>query len=69
MDYFRRLGAALDDAWRDVGRDDERFPDVAARILDELPPSEHFDREALFDAVLDPHTPAMRQLAPLGGGD
>jgi hypothetical protein len=65
MDYFRRLGAALEDAWRDADRDEERFPDVAAAALDDLPPGDHFDREAFFDAVLDPRQGGLQQLAPL----
>jgi hypothetical protein len=65
MDYFRRLGAALEDAWRDADRDEERFPDVAAAALEELPPGDHFDREAFLDTALDPRAPALQQLAPV----
>jgi hypothetical protein len=65
MDYFRRLGAMLEDGWRDADRDEERLPDVAAAALDELPPGDHFDREAFLDAVLDPHEGGLQQLAPL----
>jgi hypothetical protein len=66
MDYFRRLGAALQDAWRDADRDEERFPDVAASVLDEAPPRDHFDREAFLRAAVDPHEPGLQQLAPTG---
>jgi hypothetical protein len=66
MEYFTRLGALLEDAWLGQDRDEERFPEVAARGLAELPPREHLDLEALIDAVLDPHRSAWRQLAPLG---
>lgn len=65
LDYFRRLGSALEDAWRDADRDEERFPDVAAAALDDLPPRDHFDREAFVDAALDPHGAGLQQLAPL----
>ena len=66
MDYFRRLGAALEDAWRDADRDEERFPDVAAAVLDEAPPRDHFDREAFLRAAVDPHAPGLQQFAPTG---
>jgi hypothetical protein len=65
MDYFRRLGALVENGWRDADRDEERFPDVAAAALDELPPGDHFDREAFLDAVLDPRQGGLQQLAPL----
>lgn len=66
MQFFRRLGTALDDGWRSVGRDEERFPDIAAAALEDLPPGDHLEREALLDALLDPAAPAVRQLAPVG---
>ena len=66
MEYFQRLGAAIEDAWCEVDRDHERFPDVAGSALDRLPPAEHFDREAFLDRALDWRETALRQLAPLG---
>lgn len=65
-DYFRQLGARVERAWLDAGRDEESFPDVAERVLAELHPRDHFDREAFLDAELDPFAPARRERAPLG---
>lgn len=66
MEYFDRLGAILEDAWLARDRDEDRFPDVALAALEQFPPREHLDLEALIDAILDPHRTAWRQLAPLG---
>lgn len=65
-DPFARLGAALEDGWRDADRDEERFADVALGVLEAHPPSEWFRRDAFLDAVLDPHRSGIQQLAPTG---
>lgn len=66
MDYFERLGAALEDAWSEWSRHEERFPEAAVEVLADLPPCEAFDRAALLDHLLDPHRTVPLQLAPLG---
>ncbi len=66
MDYFERLGAALEDAWSERGRDEEQFPAAAVAVLDRLPPGEAFDRSQLLTHLLDPRRAVPLQLAPLG---
>ena len=66
LDSLRRLGAALEDGWRDADRDEERFGDVAALALEEVPVHRGFEREALLEALLDPHEGGRQQLAPVG---
>lgn len=66
MDYFDRLGAELEDAWSERGREEERFPDAALEVLTRMPPREALDRELLLDHLLDLRRPTPMQLAPLG---
>jgi hypothetical protein len=66
MEYFDRLGAALERAWSARERDEDVFPDLALEALAALPPKDHLDVDALIDGVLDPFCTAPRQLAPLG---
>jgi len=66
VDYFARLGAALEDAWGEHRREEEHFPDAALEVLARLPPAEALDRDALLDHLLDLHRPALLPLAPLG---
>ena len=66
LDSIRRLGAALEDGWRDADRDEERFGDVAALALEDVPVHRGFEREALLAALLDPHEGGRQQLAPVG---
>jgi hypothetical protein len=66
IEYFQRLGAAIEDAWRAVDRDEERFPELAREIVEAMPPRDHVDRDALVRHQLDPRRPARLELAPLG---
>jgi hypothetical protein len=66
MEYFRRLGARLHDGWTAQDRDEERFPEVAAQALRELPPADHFDRDAFLRDALEAHGPGTQHLAPAG---
>ena len=47
-----------------MGRDEERFPDLAARLLEADPGVLRLDYEALVDDWLDPGRAAQLQLAP-----
>lgn len=64
--WFERLGHEIDRRWLEHDRDEEVFPAIAETALLALPPAEHFDREAFFDAELSPFVPARRERAPLG---
>jgi len=66
MDYFDRLGAALEDAWSEHGRQEERFAAASVEVLGRLPPREAFERETLLDHLLDLRRTVPLQLAPLG---
>lgn len=66
MDYFERLGVALEDAWSERNREEERFPAAALEVLARMPPQQAWGRAALLDHLLDPHRPVPLQLAPLG---
>lgn len=63
MESFHALGARIDRDWRATGRDEERFPDIAANAL-AAHPLGGFDREGFLDAWLDPASPTGLQLAP-----
>lgn len=64
MDYFARLGAAVETRWAAKGRREEDLPSIAQQLLHEHPPREAFDREALLDHLLDPQLAVPLQLAP-----
>lgn len=41
MQFFERLGDRVEQAWRAVDYDEQRFPELALQALAETPPSEH----------------------------
>jgi hypothetical protein len=65
LDYFTELGRRLEQRWASLDRDEERFPELAVRELERMPPDSNLP-EQVAAALLDSRQPATRQLAPVG---
>jgi len=60
MDYFERLGAAIQKEWNDRGRDLQAWPEIASRALAEARPCDHVTmRDVLVWAVETDRLPAQ----------
>lgn len=66
LKYFYKLDEHLDRAWDSVGRDEDRFSEVAAAALQALPPTQGLNLDELIEVVLNPAGPLPSQLAPPG---
>jgi hypothetical protein len=65
MDYFAELGHRIEQQWASVDRDEERFPEIAARELERTPPDPDLP-DRIAAAFLDSRQEASRQLAGVG---
>jgi hypothetical protein len=48
MQYFQKIGTLIGDRWKRHNYDEERFPELARALLEELPPNQHV---TLWDVV------------------
>lgn len=55
MDFFMKLGALVDDRWRDRERDPLVFPEIAAGALRELSPNDHLSLDDVTRWLFQTH--------------
>ncbi len=68
IEYFRRLGHQIEDAWRSCHYDEERFPDLVCEHLRKDPPADRIALTDIYDWIFGSHHGLQQpQLARLFG--